>query len=672
MHKRNLFAALAAAAALFCLAAPATALVPNTSLSVSYTGNGSSTTFATTYAFLKTTDLKVTVAGVTKTQGTDYNVIGAGGTTGSVIFISAPANGAAVVISRLVDYLQGTSLRSQTNYNAQAVEEALDKLAMGEQQLNAGIAQTTVLGPGALSADPPLLGDGSTGNHLRFDETAQFVWGGQHNFDNDVVLQQSTSGDPSLTVIGINDTNGDQNPLVIIEAGSGDAAGDSPGPALSISGGGNSRGGTGSPAIVATGGNLTDAIMATGDSGASGIRANGGGNGPGAILQGGAGTGQAFVATAGSPSGNGVAGAIGGTVAGTSGTANLSAGGTGGAGGPALIVTSGNGGSGTTTGAGGASGNAMTANGGVGGNGGATGNGGNGGKAYAGSGGSGGNGGSTSGTPGAGGSAIFVNSGIGGAAGTATGTGGSGGSNTILGGQGGSASGAGTGGAGGTGLNVNGGQGGVTTGGTSGAGGTGVIISAGIVNSQGNPAGGDGAHIGGTGGAGSGTNGDGMDVSAAGGGSGTTKGIVLALTQGNAIREHLNMNCLTSDPSAPVNGGWWVSGATCAQAKIRMNGASNSVLTTGTTNTSIQRLRASGCATSASANTTCTTTITWPTSFVDSSYSAVCMGDLITSGVPVLQGGVSSKSATAITVQTVNLTAVAAQFTTIDCIAVHD
>jgi hypothetical protein len=91
-------------------------------------------------------------------------------------------------------------------------------------------------------------------------------------------------------------------------------------------------------------------------------------------------------------------------------------------------------------------------------------------------------------------------------------------------------------------------------------------------------------------------------------------------------------------------------------------------------NTGFQHIRVSGCATAASLNATCDTTVTWTTAFFDTSYTATCTGDAVTSGVPIVEGMdiSSAKTASAITVRTLAITGVAAQFTKIDCIAVHD
>lgn len=80
---------------------------------------------------------------------------------------------------------------------------------------------------------------------------------------------------------------------------------------------------------------------------------------------------------------------------------------------------------------------------------------------------------------------------------------------------------------------------------------------------------------------------------------------------------------------------------------------------------------AAGCATAAPAGSACTTTVTWTTPFADANYTAMCGGRGITSGVPVY-GGITAQLAASVTFQTVSGTAAAAQFTNIDCTAVHD
>lgn len=88
--------------------------------------------------------------------------------------------------------------------------------------------------------------------------------------------------------------------------------------------------------------------------------------------------------------------------------------------------------------------------------------------------------------------------------------------------------------------------------------------------------------------------------------------------------------------------------------------------------TGINTKRVAGCATAASVGATCDTTVTaWGTSFADTNYTISCVGSGITSGVP-LNGGVVTKGTTQAVFRTVAATAVAAQYTNIECVGRHD
>jgi hypothetical protein len=132
MQKRILLAAALAAVAVVC---PAQATLTSTSSSVTYTGNGATTAFTVPFKFLASSHLVVTVAGVTKTLGSHYTVSGTGNPTGTVTFTTAPANAAAVVITRTVPYTQLTSLRTPRTYDPETLENALDLRTMADQQL---------------------------------------------------------------------------------------------------------------------------------------------------------------------------------------------------------------------------------------------------------------------------------------------------------------------------------------------------------------------------------------------------------------------------------------------------------------------------------------------------------------------------------------------------------
>jgi hypothetical protein len=115
-----------------------------------------------------------------------------------------------------------------------------------------------------------------------------------------------------------------------------------------------------------------------------------------------------------------------------------------------------------------------------------------------------------------------------------------------------------------------------------------------------------------------------------------------------------------------------ITGTMTAARTATVPDASGTFLLTGNGNTPIQTKRAvAGCATAASIGATCNTTITWITAFADTSYGAWCQGVGSTSGAPLIWQ-TSAKVAASITVPTIALTAAAAQFTNIECVAVHD
>ena len=78
-----------------------------------------------------------------------------------------------------------------------------------------------------------------------------------------------------------------------------------------------------------------------------------------------------------------------------------------------------------------------------------------------------------------------------------------------------------------------------------------------------------------------------------------------------------------------------------------------------------------GCTTPARAGSVCTTTVAWTTAFADTHYTVTCSGNGVAKGVP-LYAGTENKSAASVEVMTVNATGIAASFSDIECIAVHD
>lgn len=121
--------------------------VSTTTSKISYTGNGATTLFAFPYPFLAASDLQVYVAGVLKTLTTDYTVSGTAPypSGANVTFVSAPANGASVVINRVVPYTQTLDLVENDPLPAEAVEQRLDANVMMVQQLLEQIGRAIVI-----------------------------------------------------------------------------------------------------------------------------------------------------------------------------------------------------------------------------------------------------------------------------------------------------------------------------------------------------------------------------------------------------------------------------------------------------------------------------------------------------------------------------------------------
>ena len=107
---------------------------------VSYSGNGSLTTFAYSFKIFDQGDLTVILRAAdgtetTQTITTHYTVSGVGEASGgNVVFGSAPASGVTVVIIREQPLTQGLDLVPNDPFPAQSLEEALDKVVFMTQK----------------------------------------------------------------------------------------------------------------------------------------------------------------------------------------------------------------------------------------------------------------------------------------------------------------------------------------------------------------------------------------------------------------------------------------------------------------------------------------------------------------------------------------------------------
>lgn len=114
------------------------------------TGNGSVKTFQFNWQFQGVDSIKVFVDGVPQTLNTDYTLTYPDNKKyGTVVFITAPANGANVSIKRQTPRTQDKYFPNQEQFNANEVEAAFDKqtLISQEQQENLDNIGEGVPGP---------------------------------------------------------------------------------------------------------------------------------------------------------------------------------------------------------------------------------------------------------------------------------------------------------------------------------------------------------------------------------------------------------------------------------------------------------------------------------------------------------------------------------------------
>ena len=105
--------------------------VSTTTNKVAYIGNGIATTFAIPFPFLEREHLKVyQLLNNIQTERTDWTVSGR-----NMVFATAPAENAQIVIIRKVPLTQETDYRENEILPAETLERNFDKLTMQVQQL---------------------------------------------------------------------------------------------------------------------------------------------------------------------------------------------------------------------------------------------------------------------------------------------------------------------------------------------------------------------------------------------------------------------------------------------------------------------------------------------------------------------------------------------------------
>lgn len=123
---------------------------------VVYSGNGATTSFAYDFRVFQNSDLVVThidANGVqtVKTITTHYTMTNAGDETGGTVTYPVSGSplptGEKLVLQRIVGVLQSTSIRNQSGFYPNVLEDAMDRLAMEIQQINDLIKRAPKLPP---------------------------------------------------------------------------------------------------------------------------------------------------------------------------------------------------------------------------------------------------------------------------------------------------------------------------------------------------------------------------------------------------------------------------------------------------------------------------------------------------------------------------------------------
>lgn len=108
-----------------------------------FTGNGAQTTFAApTFQFESNSQIKVSLNGTLQTIATHYTLTGNPAT--AVVFLTAPANGAAVRVYRQTPLTQTLNLVENGSNPEEDKEKAFDRLCYMIQELEARVAALEV------------------------------------------------------------------------------------------------------------------------------------------------------------------------------------------------------------------------------------------------------------------------------------------------------------------------------------------------------------------------------------------------------------------------------------------------------------------------------------------------------------------------------------------------
>jgi len=137
--------------------------VTTSARSISYTLDGTTTSFTVPFPWFDDDWLSVTRDGNTLSFGADYTLVGEGEPTGTITLTSAGTAGSDLTITRVVPALQPTRFRNRGAFLADDIEQAFDRLTMLIQQTYPWVAP--VYGEGVIN----VRSDGAAGDGLTDD-----------------------------------------------------------------------------------------------------------------------------------------------------------------------------------------------------------------------------------------------------------------------------------------------------------------------------------------------------------------------------------------------------------------------------------------------------------------------------------------------------------------------
>ena len=168
--------------------------VENTNNTISYTGNGSVTTFAYDFLIYSESHIFVYLDDVLQTVG--YTVTDVGQDDGGdIIFNTPPGNNVEILIKRIVPYTQLVEYQPYSPFPAKTTERALDLLTMATSQLGSDIDQANSRSL-KVADDDPVPASGLVIPGDRFDKLLSFNQDGSVKlvtFDEDAADRAETA-----------------------------------------------------------------------------------------------------------------------------------------------------------------------------------------------------------------------------------------------------------------------------------------------------------------------------------------------------------------------------------------------------------------------------------------------------------------------------------------------